>query len=142
MSMGVATIARGRDLYLGHAPPPPDALPPPPAALVWLGRAFALPRLTVRVRTVPAFRRWLAWSRPGDRAVYYEGDEPLAGGRLPDALLGPLADEALRQSTARDMPMRSACGHIRGRLNGQGRVRLHTERLPWGQGCRCVAVRI
>jgi hypothetical protein len=129
-------------MYLGHAPPADDPLPTVPRKLAVLVAEAGDRPLAVRVRTPAELRVWLAAARPGDRAVYLISDEPLISARERDRALAVLADEALKQSNARDVPLRSACRHIRGRLNGLDRVRLHAEPLPLGLGTRLYAVRL
>jgi hypothetical protein len=128
----------GRDGLLGLAPPPHDPLPPvPPRLAAVLALLAPPPRLEIRVRTVPALRAWLAAASRGWRATYYRGPEPLAGGRLHDSAAGPLGDEALKQSTAKDVPQRSRMSPDQGPsagCQGQGRTSLHTENSTLGSG--------
>lgn len=133
---------RGRDALLGNYVAHLDELPPQPvmlAAVIGMGVRMPSYPITVRVRTCEAFRRWLGMSRAGDRAIYYEGTDGLAEARRHDKELHRLADQALQQSTVNNAPVRSACRHVRGILNGTGRVRLHMERA--GDGVRMYAVR-
>lgn len=136
------SAVRGQQMYLGYAPPPPDPLPPVPDRLASLLADIPPDRhITVRVRTVAEMRLWLAAARPGDRAEYGCMDEPLLCARERDPALSALADEALKQSDAKDVPLRSACRHVRGRMNGHCRVHLHTRQLPLGLGVVCFMVR-